>query len=81
MILDADLTMPPGDLPKFFAAVATGIVISQTVAAWCIPWNVGQCGFSTCARKRLSAFLLQGFYPRMGMFCFDTLNLGPCIVL
>jgi len=45
MILDADLTVPPEDLPKFYDAIVRAMANSSMAAAWCIPWKVRRCAF------------------------------------
>jgi glycosyltransferase involved in cell wall biosynthesis len=45
MILDADLTVAPEDLPKFSARSSKGRAISSTAAASSTRWSVRPCVF------------------------------------
>ena len=47
MILDADLTVAPEDLPKFYEAIAAGTASSSTVPGLSTRWSKAPCGFST----------------------------------
>lgn len=46
-ILDADLTTPPEDMPKFYDALRKNRGNSSTDAGWSIPWRSKRCVFST----------------------------------
>ena len=46
MILDADLTMPPEDLPKYYDAIATGKGEFVNVRVWCIRRRARPCSLS-----------------------------------
>jgi len=48
MILDADLSVPPEALPKFYRAIAdgSGELISSAVV-WSTRWRTGRCGLQT----------------------------------
>ena len=45
MILDADLTVPPEELPKFWQALASGTASSSTAAGWSIRWSTNSMRF------------------------------------
>ena len=47
MILDADLTMPPEQLTKFWRAMHSGMGEFINGSAWSILWRIRPCGFST----------------------------------
>jgi hypothetical protein len=44
MILDADLTMPPEDLPKFYDAIANGKGEFINGSRLVYPWSKKRCG-------------------------------------
>ena len=55
MILDADLTMPPEDLPKFYNAHRQRQgASSSTARGWSIRWKTRRCGSSTSSPIILS---------------------------
>ena len=60
MILDADLTMPPEDLPKFYAAIASGQGrVRQRLAAGLSDGRRRRCGSSTCSPTSCFALAVQ----------------------
>ena len=61
MILDADLTVPPEDLPRFQTKPSRpGQASSSTACAWFTRWSYPRCGFSTCSvTSSSSPFLLD----------------------
>ena len=47
MILDADLTVPPEDLPKFYRARVSGVASSSTARGSSIQWRRRPCASPT----------------------------------
>ncbi len=45
MILDADMTVPPEDLPRFYHAIASGKGEFVNGSGWCIRWKKSPCAF------------------------------------
>ena len=53
MILDADLTVPPEDLPRFYDAWYLGRAILSTGFASCIQWKIRRCAFQSAGKQVL----------------------------
>lgn len=64
MILDADMTVPPEDLPKFYNAIKDGKASSLTALAWSIPWKRKRCASSTFWVTSFSHWLSPSFSAR-----------------
>ncbi len=60
MILDADLTMPPEQLPKFWDAIKSGKGEFITDRDWSIRWRKTRCAFSIWSPTRLSHICSRG---------------------
>jgi glycosyltransferase involved in cell wall biosynthesis len=61
MILDADLTVPPEDLPRFYDAITQVKVTLSTASAWYTPWKNRRCVSLTCWVINFSHWLSPGF--------------------
>ncbi len=60
MILDADLTMPPEQLPKFWSAIRVGQGrVHQRLAAGLYRWTTAPCASSTSSPTRPSRYLFS----------------------
>ena len=70
MILDADLTVPPEDLPRFYEALVRGRASSSTACAWSIRWKSRRCASSTCSGNK---FFSVAFSWLLGQPIKDTL--------
>ena len=61
MILDADLTVPPEDLPRFYEALHDRTRgSSSTACAWSTRWRTRRCASSTCSATSSSAWPSAG---------------------
>ena len=55
MILDADLTVPPEDLPRFYRSPRPATASSSTACGWSIPWRSKRCASSISSATSSSA--------------------------
>ena len=60
MILDADLTVPPEDLPRFYEALVSGRGEFINGVRLVYPWKTGQCVFPIWSAISCSALLFAG---------------------
>ena len=62
MILDADMTVSPEDLPRFYEAIASGKGEFLMVCVWSIPWQTKRCGSLILLGTSFLLLHLAGFW-------------------